>query len=54
MISMAGDMRRFAQQAGDPETAAKIQRAAKELETNGLVKAGLTNPMIGKLLDTFA
>ncbi len=54
MLAAAGDMRRFARQAGDPETAAKIQRAAAELETKGLAKAGITNPMIGKLLDTFA
>ena len=54
MLAAAGDMRRFARQADDPETAAKIQRAAADLETKGLAKAGITNPMIGKLLDTFA
>ena len=54
MIAAAGDMRRLAGQAADPETVAKIQRAASELETKGLAKAGITNPMIGKLLDTFA
>ena len=54
MISFAGDLRRQAQQVTEPELASKLQSAAKQLETNALAKAGITNPMIGKLLDTFA
>ena len=53
MISFAGDLRRQAQKTEEPELASKLQTAAKQLETNALAKAGITNPMIGKLLDTF-
>jgi hypothetical protein len=53
MISFAGDLRSDAKRAREPEMAAKLQVAAKQLETNALAKAGITNPMIGKLLDTF-
>ena len=45
MLAAAGDMRRFARQADDPETAAKIQRAAADLETKGLAKAGITTTL---------
>jgi hypothetical protein len=54
MISFAGDLRSDAKRAAEPEMAAKLQVAAKQLETAALAKAGITNPMIGKLLDTFA
>ena len=54
MIYFAGDLRRQAKQAAEPELASKLQSAAKQLETTALAQAGITNPMIGKLLDTFA
>ncbi len=53
MISMAGDLRRNAKQVAEPELAAKIHKAAAELETKALARVGQTGPMIGKLLDTF-
>lgn len=54
MMSMAGDLRRQAKTATAPELAAKLQTAAKNLETTALVQVGQTSPHIGKLLDTFA
>jgi hypothetical protein len=54
MISFAGDLRREAKRAAEPELASKLQVAAKTLENTALAKAGITNPVIGKLLDTFA
>jgi hypothetical protein len=36
------------------KTPSPVKIAAKQLETTALAKAGITNPMIGKLLDTFA
>jgi hypothetical protein len=53
MVSMAGDLRRNAQQIPEPELAAKIHQAAAELETKAFARVGQTSPMIGKLLDTF-
>lgn len=54
MIYTAGDLRRAAKQISEPEHAAKLQNAAANLETAAFAKAGITNPRIGKLLDTFA
>ena len=54
MMSYAGDLRRQAKQTGEPELAAKLQGAAKELETAALQRVGQTSPHIGTLLDTFA
>jgi hypothetical protein len=51
MVSFAGDLRREAKQAAAPEHAAKLQRAAANLESTALQKVGLNNPLIGKLLD---
>lgn len=53
MISFAGDLRREAKQTAAPEIAAKLQVAAKTLETQALARVGQTSPMIGALLDTF-
>ena len=54
MIYTAGDMRRAAKTAPSPEHAAKLQSIATNMENHALAKAGITNPRIGKLLDTFA
>lgn len=54
MMSMAGDLRRQAKSEPAPETAAKLQTAAKTLEATALAQVGQTSPYIGKLLDTFA
>ena len=53
MVSYAGALRRAVKQAPTPETAQKIQRSASELEKTALSRAGLTDPNIGRLLDTF-
>ena len=53
MIHTAGDLRRDAKQAVSPEHAAKLQQVAANLETEAFSKVGITNPRIGKLLDTF-
>jgi hypothetical protein len=53
MISFAGDLRREAQKTPAPEMAAKLQIAAKTLESQALERVGQNDPMIGKLLDTF-
>lgn len=54
MISMAGDLRRAAKAATQPELAVKLQSSAAILEKTALAKVGLNNPMIGQLLDTLA
>ena len=54
MISMAGDLRRAAKTATQPELAVKLQSSAAILEKSALAKVGQNNPMIGQLLDTFA
>lgn len=54
MVSMAGDLRRAAKTAAEPDLAAKLQTSAATLEKTALAKVGQTNPMIGTLLDTFA
>ena len=54
MVSMAGDLRRAAKQAAEPELAAKLQSSASILEKTALAKVGQNNPAIGQLLDTFA
>jgi hypothetical protein len=50
MVSYAGDLRRAAGKTPDPETAAKIQRSAEQLEKTAIAKVG--SPAVGKLLDT--
>lgn len=54
MVSLAGDLRRAAKQAGAPELAEKIHRSAAELEKTALARVGQAGPGIGALLDTFA
>ena len=54
MIAYAGDLRRQAKQAVQPEQAAKLERAASTLEKSALAKAGQTSPHIGALLDLLA
>ncbi len=54
MVSYAGDLRRQAREAQTPDLAAKLQQSATKLETEAFTKAGIDNPKIGKLLDTFA
>jgi hypothetical protein len=54
MVSYAGALRRAVKQAPTPETAAKIQRTAAEMEKTALTRVGQGGPGIGKLLDTFA
>jgi hypothetical protein len=53
MIHTAGDLRRDAKAAPSPDHAAKLARVAANLETEAFAKAGITNPNIGRLLDTF-
>jgi hypothetical protein len=54
MVSMAGELRRAAKLAPQPELAEKIQRSASEMEKVALARVGQTGPGIGALLDTFA
>jgi hypothetical protein len=54
MVSMAGDLRRSAKVAPEPELSNKLATAAKTLESQAFAKAGITNPNIGKLLDLIA
>ncbi len=54
MVTYAGDLRRAAQQAAQPELAAKIAQSAKTLEQTALNRVSDAGPMLGKLLDTFA
>ena len=54
MVSFAGDLRRSAKQAPEPEVSAKLAEAAKTLEAQAFAKAGITNPNIGALLDIIA
>ena len=54
MVSYAGDLRRAAGKTPDPETAAKIQRSAEQLEKCAIAKVSDTGPGIGQLLDTLA
>ena len=54
MISMAGDLRRAAKTAAEPQLAVKLQSSAAILEKTALAKVGQNNPAIGQLLDTFA
>jgi hypothetical protein len=51
MIAYSGDLRRQAKQTQAPELAQKLQQSANQLEKAALVKAGVDNPRIGKLLD---
>jgi hypothetical protein len=51
MIAYSGDLRRQAKEATSPELAQKLQQSANTLEKAALVKAGIDNPRIGKLLD---
>jgi hypothetical protein len=51
MIAYSGDLRRQAKQTESPELAQKLQQSANNLEKAALVKAGVDNPRIGKLLD---
>ncbi len=51
---MAGELRRAARLAPQPELAEKIQRSASEMEKTALARVGQTGPGIGALLDTFA
>lgn len=54
MVSYAGDLRRSARQAEAPEVADKIRSAADHLEKTAFSRLSLTDPAIGKLLDTLA
>jgi hypothetical protein len=54
MVTMAGDLRRNARYTPRPELQAKLQAAARQLEATAFAQTGKTNPMIGRLLDTFA
>lgn len=54
MVSMAGELRRAAKTAHQPELAQKIERSAMELEKTALARVGQAGPGIGALLDTFA
>ena len=51
MIAYSGDLRREAKATAAPELAQKLQQSANVLEKQALVKAGIDNPRIGKLLD---
>lgn len=53
MVSMAGELRRAAKLAPQPELAAKIQRSATEMEKTALSRVSENAPGIGALLDTF-
>ena len=54
MVSYAGDLRRAAGKTPDPETAAKIQRSAEQLEKAAIARVSDAGPGIGTLLDTLA
>ena len=54
MVSYAGDLRRAASKTPDPETAAKIQRSAEQLEKTAIAKVSDAGPGIGTMLDTLA
>lgn len=54
MVSYAGDLRRSARQAPQPEVAQKIQRAADHLEKAAFARLSLTDSKVGKLLDMLA
>lgn len=54
MVSYAGDLRRSARQAEQPEQAWKIQQAADHLEKSAFQRLSLPGEKIGKLLDTLA
>ena len=54
MVSYAGDLRRAAGKTPDPETAAKIQRSAEQLEKTAIARVSDAGPGIGTLLDTLA
>lgn len=51
MIAYSGDLRRQAKATAEPELAQKLHDCANNLEKAALVKAGIDNPRIGKLLD---
>ena len=53
MVSMAGELRRAARAAPQPELAQKIERSAVELDKTALARVGQAGPGIGALLDTF-
>ena len=54
MVSYAGDLRRAAKQAAEPEVAQKIQQASTALEQQGLAQVSEVAPHLGRLLDTLA
>ena len=54
MVSYAGDLRRAAVKTPDPETAAKIQHSAEQLEKTAIARVSDAGPGIGILLDTLA
>jgi len=54
MVSYAGDLRRAAKNAGQPEVAEKMQRSAKALENAALNRVSDAGPGLGRLLDMLA
>ncbi|MBN9546273.1 MAG: hypothetical protein J0I19_12425 [Alphaproteobacteria bacterium] len=51
MIAYSGDLRRQANITAEPGLAEKLRASASQLEKAALVKAGIDNPRIGKMLD---
>jgi len=51
MIAYSGDLRRQANSTAEPGLAEKLRASASQLEKAALVKAGIDNPHIGKMLD---
>jgi hypothetical protein len=51
MIAYSGDLRRQANVTAEPELAEKLRTSASHLEKAALLKAGIDNPRIGKMLD---
>ena len=54
MVTYAGDLRRAAKGAQQPEIAEKMQRSAKALESAALERVSDAGPGLGRLLDTLA
>jgi len=51
MIAYSGDLRRQANSTVEPALAEKLRTSASHLEKAALLKAGIDNPRIGKMLD---
>ncbi len=51
MIAYSGDLRRQANATAEPALAEKLRASASHLEKAALLKAGIDNPRIGKMLD---